>query len=355
MTAVSSFATHVTAPVNFVLMRGLLRAARRVMPYFNGTMPGTLEMHGGSASVKWRRIENLATATTALGEVTGNAAFGMSRTAVTPTITDLTVAIAKYGNYFNVSEELDLFNVNSRAAQLLDNLGENAGATLNELMRDVMDGETTGRFGGGVSATTSIVTSISLNDIKYTVNLLNRNSAMKFFTNATGSQNVTSSTVRSSYFGACHSDVEEDIRGLSGFIGVEQYAGYTDTFVSEFGAVGGVRWSSTETAPIVSAAGTTSIDGFRGGSATTNNVYATFIYGRESVGSVGLGEDHVEEIYSGGDSLPSVELIQKPLGSAGAGDPFNEVATLAWKAWFAGKVLNSAWMKKVETLATDLS
>lgn len=103
---ITTLTSNITAPVNFVLMKGLLSAARKRLPYFNGTLPGSLEKNQGSMSVKWRRIENLDPATTALGEVTGTAAFGMGRNAVQPTITDLTVAIAKYGNWILTSEEL---------------------------------------------------------------------------------------------------------------------------------------------------------------------------------------------------------------------------------------------------------
>lgn len=355
MTAISSLATHVTAPVNVVLMRGLLSAAKRVYPYLNGTLPGSLEENQGSTTVKWRRIENLAFATTPLGEVTGTAAFGLGRTAVTPTVTDLTVAIAKHGNAILYSEELDLFNVNSRAANLMDTLGENAGGTLNALMRNVMEAATTGRFADGAANTAGVNDGMGLNDIRAMNNTLNRNSGMKFFPMATGSQNVTTSTVRASYFGIVHSDVEEDIRQLTGFVGVEQYGGYTATFVGEFGAVGGVRWASTEIAPVNSGGGTTSVNGFRGATAVLNDVYSSFVYGREAVGSVGLGEDHTESIYMGGDDIPAVMLINKPVGTSGIADMFNEAGSIAWKSWFAGKLLNTDWFVKAETLASDLS
>lgn len=356
MSAVTSLATHVAAPVDYVLMRGLLSQARKCLPYFNGTVAGTLEQNGGSMSVKWRRFDDLAPATTALGEITGDAAFQMGRTAATATVTDLTVAIAKYGNFINHSEELDLFNVNSRAAQLMDVLGRNAGESLNVLARNIMDGAVNIRYSGGVAATTSLVTALSINDVRYVVNQLNRNSAMKFFSMGTGSQNVGSSPVRSSYFGICHSDVEEDVRQLSGFIGVEQYGGYIgDVQIGEFGAVGGVRFCSTEIAPLLTSSATKTATGFRGASNVLNDVYKTFIYGREAVGTVGLGEEHAEEIYRMGDRPAAIQIINKPVGSSGIADPLNEVGSIAWKAWFAGKVLNDAWIREVQTLSSELA
>ena len=349
---VTTLTSNVTAPVNFVLMRGLLSAAKKRLPYFNGTLPGSLEKNGGSMSVKWRRIENLSPATTALGEVTGTAAFGLGRTAVQPTITDVTVAIAKYGNAIMTTEELDLFNVNSRAAQLMEPLGANAGESMNILMRDVFDGGTNVRRAGAAAADTSITAAITLGDVKYVVNQLDRRSAMKFFSMGTGSRNIGTSPIRDSYMGITHPDVEVDIRGLAGFIPVEQYGGYTDTFQGEFGTVWGVRFCTTEIAPISTGAGTTTATGLNGSSDILNDVYATFIYGRESVGSVGLGENLTKEIYMMGDRLPAIEVIQKAPGSSGIGDMFNEVGSLAWKGWFAGKILQNDWLWEIRTGAT---
>lgn len=352
----SNFMSTVSAPVNFVLMEGLLSAARKRLPYFNGTLPGKLEKQQGAASVKWRRIENLTAVTTALTENTEatTPAFGLGRSSVRPTITDITVAIAKYGNAINLTEEIDLFNVNSNSVALMDTMGANAGESLNTLMRDVFNGASTiVRNGSGAGSYSSVAAKITVNDIKWAVNQLNRNSAMRFTPAGFGSTNVGTQPIRQSYYGICHVDVEEDIRGLSGFIPVEQYGGYTETEPGEFGAVNGVRWCSTEIAPIVSDGSTESIvaGSYQESSALLHHVYSSFIYGREALGSVGLGEQHAKEIYMMYDRVPTVELIYHKPGSSGIADPFNEAGSLAWKAWFAGKVLNGNWVVPVRTLA----
>ena len=352
----SNFASTVQGPVNFVLMEGLLSAARKRLPYFNGTLPGKLEKAQGSASVKWRRIENLTATTTALSENSEatTPAFGFGRSSVRPTITDITQAIAKYGNLISLTEEIDLFNVNSNSAALMDTMGANAGESLNTLMRDVFNGASTVvRNANKVATYSSVAAAISVNDIKWSVNQLNRNSAMRFTPAAFGSHNVGTQPIRQSFYGICHVDVEEDVRGLTGFIPVEQYGGYTETEPGEFGAIGGVRWCSTEIAPIVSDGSTESIvaGSFQESSALLHHVYTSFIYGREALGSVGLGDQHAKEIYLMYDRVPTVEVIYHKPGSSGVADPFNENGSLAWKAWFAGKVLNGNWVVPVRTLA----
>ena len=355
----SAFDSDVPAPVNFVLMRGLLSAARKRLPYFNGTLPGNLEKNQGSASVKWRRINNLTAVTTALAEVNGTAAAFLGRDAVRPTVTDVNVASALYGNAILVGERIDLFNINSKSAQLMDVLGANAGESLNMLMRNEFNtGFTQIRYASGVANDSAVAAAISLNDIKFAVNKLNRNSAMTFMPIGTGSVNYNSQPIRSAYYGITHPDVEEDIRGLSGFVGVEQYGGYAETLPYEFGSVGGVRWCATEISPISSAASGVSsnlLRGTAGGAAP--DVYSTFIYGRESVGSVGLGNMHATTSYEMYDPMkpPAVELIVHQPGTSGIFDMYNEMGSLAWKAWFAAKTLNTDWGVKLRTGASRLA
>jgi N4-gp56 family major capsid protein len=361
---VTTLTSNITAPVNYVLMRALLSAARKKLPFFNGTLPGTLEKSKGSASVKWRRIENLTAATTALTEVTGTAAAFLGRNAVQPTVTDVTAAIAKYGNAILTSEEIDLFNVNSKAAQLMDTLGANAGESLNLLMETAFAAATNIRYSNGsaggavnVSAVTSVMTAT---DIKWAVNKLNRGSAMTFEPMTGGSTNIGTVPVRSSYYGICHVDVEEDIRSISGFIPVEQYGGYTETSPFEFGAVGGVRWASSEIIPVSTNVTTSSATGWlRGGpssGSTNNDVYSSYIYGKEAVGSIGLGNMHASSSYEMYDpkNPPAVELIYHAPGSSGIFDMFNEMGSIAWKSWFAGKILNDNWIIRVRTGASNL-
>ena len=358
---ISTLISNIPAPVNFVLMRRLLSATRRKLPYFNGSLPGTLEKKQGAASVKWRRIENLTTSYTApsaLSEITGTAAAFLGRNAVQPTITDIVAAMAKYGTAILTTEEIDLYNVNSNTVSLMDTLGADAGLNLNLLMRDVMASGFTAnvRLAAAASLQSSIGTAISLNDIKWSVNRLQQRSAMKFLPMGTGSQNYNTNPVRESYMGISHVDVEEDIRLLTGFIPVEQYAGYTETMPFEFGAIAGVRWASTEVAPVATSGSTESAVGMRGASALLHDVYDSFIYGMESIGSVGLGNMHAKTSYEMYDPArpPAVEIIQHAPGSSGIFDMFNEAGSIAWKSFFAGKVLNADWGVRVRSLSAAL-
>lgn len=355
----SSTASNVALGVNYQLMKGLLSAARQKLPFFNGTLPGELTKNGGTASVKWERLENLAAATSTLSELAGSQSAFFGRSTVLPSISTVTAAMAKKGNAVLLTEEIDFYQMNLRAARFMDNLGANAGLSLNLLMESTFSGFTNVRYAngavGGGTADTNVTSAISLNDIKYAVNLLNRNSAMQFMPSGYGSQNIGTLPVRQAYYGICHPDVEEDIRGLTGFVDAIQYGGYTELMPFEIGAVGGARFCVTEIIPVSTGAGTTTTTGVRGATSILTDVYSTYIYGKEAVGSVGLGNMHATSSYEMYDpkNPPAVEVINKPLGTVGT-DLFNEVQSIAWKAWFAAAVLNSAWGVKVRSAASKL-
>lgn len=346
--------------VNQVYVRGLLSAARKVLPFFNGTRPGSLDKKKGSATVMWRRIENLAAVTTAISQASpgSTVAFGIGRTTVRPTYTNITKAVAKYANGVTLAEEIDLFNIDSDTMALMDVLGANAGESLNSVARVEFDNATNIRYASGAANKSAVVAEMLAGDVKWAVNKLQRNSAQKMFPMATGSTNVTTSTVRSSYFGICHVDVEQDIRAITGFTGVETYGGYTETLVGEFGHVGGVRWVATEIAPIETGAGTTSTSAsttFRGTSADLNDVYTSYIYGKDAVGTVGLGASFGTSVkMMDGNKDKPIEIIYHKPGSSGIADAFNEIGSVSWKAWHATKILNGNWIVKVLTLCKEL-
>ncbi len=344
-------------PVNYLLMRELLLSAKIRCPFYFGTNQGQLEKNAGTDSVKWERIENLTAVTTPLTELTGSLTLP-TRSSVQPTITPITAAMQKFGNVIQITEELELMSVNARASKFMGVLGENAGQSYNAVMEAVFSGCSAGqtRWGNGVASDVLTITAMAANDIQYAANLINRQGGMKFHPDGFGSTNIGTAPVRAAYMGICHVDVSEDLRAITGWQDVTEYGGYVATFPNEIGHCKGVRWSETELSTLISAdAGTTSASGFRGTSDVLNDVYNSYVFGMDAVGSVGLGDQHTKEIYMSGDRIPAVELIHHAPGTSGIADSLNEVGSLGWKGWLVGKILQNNWLVKINTLASDLA
>lgn len=351
--------TELQKPVNVVFQQTFLRRAQQNCPYFAGTMPGQINKQQGTSTIKWRRIEQETPSTTALSELTSTASYMQGRDADTPTFTDVTATVAKYGQFYIVNEEVDLYNPNKTTNELVAVLGESAGRSLNQLMRDIMEDNATQRYANNVASTAAVNAIGSAGDLNRIINELTRNSARTFTPMSNGSQNLGTSPLLPSYWGICHPDAAYDIAGLTGFKSVETYAGQTAIAQGEFGyyarAGRGVRFVMSEDASIDADAGATTGTDLRGTTGTDTDVYTICIYGQDAFGSVGLGEKHTDGIYRAGENTGGWEMIFKERGSGGTSDPFDEISTLAWKAFFAGAVLNANWSRALRVGATNLS
>lgn len=351
--------TELQKPVNVVFEQTFLRRAQQHCPYFAGTMPGQLNKQMGTSTIKWRRIEQETPSTTALTELTGEASYMQGRSADTPTFTDVVATVSKYGQFYIVNEEVDLYNPNRTTDELVAVLGESAGRSLNQLMRDIEEDNSTQRFAANVASAGAVHAIVTIGDLNRTINELTRNSARTFVPMTTGSTNIGTAPILPSYWAICHPDVAHDVAGLTGFKSVETYAGQTATVMGEFGyyarAGRGCRFVMSEDASIDLGDGAPLSGADLRSTSSNTDVYTIVVYGEDAFGSVGLGKRHTDGIYRAGDNTGGWEMIFKDRGSGGTSDPFNEIATLAWKAFFAGAVLNSNFSRAIRVAATNLS
>jgi N4-gp56 family major capsid protein len=351
---------ELTKPVNAIFEQTFLRRAQQLCPYFAGTVAGKINKQQGTSTIKWRRIEQETPSTTALTELTTTATFMMGRDADTPTFTDVTATVAKYGQFYIVNEEVDLYNPNGTTDELVEVLGESAGRSLNMLMRDIMEDNTTQRYAANVASTGAVHAILAVGDINRAVNELSRAAARPFTAMTTGSTNIGTAPILPSFWGLTHPDVAQDIAGMTGFKSVETYAGQVAVAPGEFGyysrAGFGVRFVQSHDASRDANTGAAlSAADLNSTGASVADTYATVIYGQDAFGSVGLGKKHTDGIYRSGENKGSFEMIFHPRGSGGISDPFNEIGTLAWKAFFAGTVLNSNFARVVRSAATNLA
>ena len=351
MAAPITTTSQISGPVNFVFQETLLRTARPRAVFFAGSVPADIEEHSGTFSCKWRRIENLSPTTTPLAELTGNVAFP-TRTSVQPSVTDVTATVQKYGNFIILSEEVDLINFNGQADDLVTKIAINAGQSLNRLQRNVLEQNVTIQRVGGAANDGVTNSAITANSLKKAVNMLQNQIATEFMPETTGENAFGTTPVPTSFLGLCHVDVELDIRNLPGFVAVERYVGQTNTWPGEFGADtdARIRWISHPEATVSTGAGAASTT--LRNTAGNADLYTSIVLGQDAHGSVGLGFEHIKEIYEAGDKLPGIQLITHARGSSGVGDALNELSSLGWKSWHAGAILNSNWILGVRSGAT---
>ena len=351
--------TQIAGPVNFKFQERLLRQAKPRCVYFAGSMEGSvLPSHSGTFSVKWRRYDALTPTVSALSELTGTLTHP-TRAGTQAAVTDVTATVSKYGDHVFVTEETSLINSEGETGRktygLVSTLGIQAGRSLNRLQRNILEDNATMIYASGASADGGVADVISLGVIEEATNTIEANSAITFAPQTSGSRAIGTAPVGEAFWGFCHTHVKPDIRKIPGFVSVERYATQTQTVPGEFGTVGDVRWISSPEASADTDSGKAVSGGIRTTSGSNADLYTSVVFGMDYHGALSLDRTMIRETYVAGDEIPAIILIHKERGSAGTGDPLDEVESVAWKSWHGGSILNAAFGRGIRTGASILS
>lgn len=223
--------------------------------------------------------------------------------------------VAQYGGYITLSDVLLLTAIDNNLVQATKLLGAQAGATLDTITREVLNGGTNVIFSGGKEAREDLDASslLTVDDVKKAVRLL---------------KNQNAEQISGSWVGIIHPDIAYDLTNDPAWKDVKTYSDPSDIYEGEIGKIYGVRFVETTEAKIWAGAGA-------GGRA----VYSTLILGDNAYG--------VTEISGGG-----LQHIVKQLGSAGTGDPLDQRATAGWKATKVAERLVENYMVRIESGST---
>lgn len=231
---------------------------------------------------------------------------------VTPDGQNLTVSVieatvAQYGGYITLSDVLLLTAIDNNLVQATKLLGAQAGATLDTITREVLNGGTNVIYAGGVASRGALADNLTVMDIKKAARALKTQNAEK---------------IGNSFVAIIHPDVAYDLTNDPKWEAVKTYSDPDDWYEGEIGRIAGVRFVETTEAKI-----------FEGG------VYSTLVLAENAYG--------VTDVEGGG-----LQHIVKQLGSAGTADPLNQRATVGWKAIKTAERLVEQYMVRIESKCT---
>lgn len=282
----------------------------------------------GGKLIKFRKYGSLAPAITALSEGVTPATVQLSKT-------DITATIDQYGNVVELTDMLIFTNVDPILTETAEILGENSGESLDELIRNVLIAGTNASYSTGLLRTT-VVDLITTAQLDKALRIMSNNLAKRHTSIIKAGTGVGTSPIRPAYWAIVHPDVKFTLENLTGYESVETYASQGSIAEGEIGAYKNLRFVESTKAKIWTGAGalSTTVKNTAG----TADVYATLIFGTDAYGITELR----------GEGLKN---IVKSLGSAGTADPLDQRSTSAWKATIVTKILNDAFMLRLETAA----
>jgi N4-gp56 family major capsid protein len=266
------------------------------------------------ALTSFRRLNSLAVSTTALTE-------GVTPDGVNLDITKINATVSEYGNWTKVSEFINMVGLDPLLTEASQLMGENAGESMDILVRDVVAAGTNVVYANSKAARADIAASdkITALDILRVRRTLRRNKVKKISVPGGGK----------GYLAFIHTDVATDLMQTQEW---KDQNTYVDTKNREEGVLGkmyGIYFLEADNAVKYAGAGSVGAD----------------VYGTIFVGKGAYGVPDVE-----GSSKP--EIIVHKAGSAGTADPLNQFNTVAWKSAFTTVRLNELCIVRYESGAT---
>ena len=291
--------TRINHPINIYYQSKVLLRVIDAFVYVRFGKKDSMPRHQGDVS-KWRRWSNPVAQTAPLIEGIDPAPILLSKT-------DIQVRLKEYGAYIVTSSWMTFTGITDDENQMSDILLDNMRLTIDTLTRDVASGtasQTTASNGDGTS------TFINKTDLDTIVtNLLVQNTKMiKPQINA--STKISTSPIRESFIGICHTGQRSRLEDVSGFKHVSTYAQDTP-MMDEFGSTDDIRWLLT-----TNATRTTSTTG-----------YQNLIFGQEFYGTTKID-----------GTSASGNLIFTPKDKTGSA--LQRFTKLGWLENFAAQILN---------------
>lgn len=257
-------------------------------------------------TVYFNRFSPLALATTPLTEA-------VNPTSVDMTSTQVSCSLAEYGTYTTVGKLFELTSIDVDLKEHVEVHGQNAGETIDALLRNELSANATVQLVAALSNITAIAATNTLTgaEIRKAVRTLKTNKARRFENGL--------------FRGIIQPFTAYDLFANSEWLDAYRY---TDTENIQRGVVGklhGVEFVETNQ-------GSTE--------ASTVTVYHNFIFGRNAYGAVSLDGQEGQRIF-----------VKQP-GPNDTSNPLDMYSTVGWKAMFVAKILNANWVINIKTGAT---
>lgn len=264
----------------------------------------------GGKTIEFRRFSKLAKATTALTEGTTPAGNSLD-------VQTITATISQYGDYITISDLLELTAIDNVIVEALTVLSDQAGETLDTIVRNVIVGGTQVIY-APKSAGTAVTSRATLDaTCLFTPDLA--------FQAARQLKRKNVPKIDGSYIGIIHPDVSYDVMRSDEWIDVHKYATPENIYEGEIGKLGSVRFVETTEAKIWKG------DGCPTGLA----VYGCLFLGADAYGDT--------ELDGGG-----LQVIVKQKGSAGTADPLDQRSSVGWKSSKVAERLSEERIVRVE-------
>ncbi|MCP4651044.1 MAG: N4-gp56 family major capsid protein [PVC group bacterium] len=289
-----------------------------------------------SKVIKFRRYEALATVEAPLAE-------GVPPTGQKLTATDYTATLEQFGDFTEITDVIMDTHEDNVLQEGIKTVSEQAAQTIELVRLATLKAGTNVYYAGTGTTRATVDAAPARKDFRKIVRGLNRYNANTIESIVKASPKIDTEPVNPSFFGICHTDLKPDLRGVTSFIEVKNYADSDKSIAGEFGSIEDVRLCcSTMVKPWLAQTTDSSVTYLSNGSEVTtagaSDVYPILVFAQDAYGIVPLQGKNAVKLMVINPDMPS------------KGDELGQKGFVSWKMYQACVILNQNWMARLEAL-----
>ena len=291
-----------------------------------------------SLTRKWRRYHSLPRASAPLAE-------GIPPTGHKLTSTDITANLEFYGDVIKITNIIQDTHEDPVLDEAMKICGEQSAETVEELRINFLKAGTTVYYANGVATRATVNSPPVRGDFRKIYRFFKKNKAREISEIISASALISTEPVESAYFCMGHTDLNADLKGISGFLPSAQYSTSTKRLPGEVGKLEEFRVILTAMFDPWLAGGTSGTTYLSSGVAVTTaaacDVYPLIFVARDSYAIVPL------------QGYNSVDIGVVNPGKKTKDDPLGQIGFVSWGIYQTGAILNQVWVARLECAVTS--
>lgn len=286
-------------------------------------------------TIKWRRPVPFDVSAVALTE-------GVTPAPQILEYEDVTSVISQYGAWVPFTDVIADTHEDPNLNTITMLCSEQAASTKEALVWGVLRAGTNVLYSGTATTRATVLAPLDEDELRSAQRELKTNHARHITKMLGASEKISTEPVAPAFVAFGHTNLEQDLRDLTGFVVREKYSNVTLLSDYEIGKFEDIRFILTPHLEPFFGAGSATTTGVLNTNSAVD-VYPIVIIAQDAYGVTPL------------KGMESVAMgVKNPTMAASYEDPLGQRGFVSWKMWYVATRLNESWMVRIEAAASAL-
>ena len=256
---------------------------------------------------------------------------------------DVQTTVEQYGCAYQYTDKSAMLYEDNIPMHMVEQCGERMGLLKEMIAYGTLRACTNRFYASGVSGRETVYSRISLRDLRSIARNLRENRCQMLNRIITATANFNTRSIEPGWVVYCHTDLENDLRDMPGFVTTAEYSRFKPISPEEIGSDESFRFMlSPELAPYRGAGAATGNTGNLSSANGRLDVYPVIVIGRNAWADVAL---------RGKSSMKPQHIHHSVVSKT---DPLGQRGYVASSMWCAPFIQNDGWMAVLEVAVKDL-